>query len=346
MQSFKQYITEARLLKIWLDDIRPEPKGWVRAYWPEEVITLLKTKTVDEISLDHDLGDDNHGTGYDVLKWIEEMVHTSDFTSPKISVHSANSVAVSKMKAAITSIERKASSVNEMTRRLKEISKAASTNDVEKMQKLGRVDYELTGKHLTAKNGKVVHRADMKTIAVVPGAFKPPTGGHLDMVMKYAKRADEVIIIISDPKSSKSQRKTARGKVISAEDSLNIWNIYLQRYGLRNVQVVISPSPSPVTAAFEYAEKQLKDVNVIFGASTKGGDHKRWATAEKYFEKANPTIVVLNPERTAVKPLTGPMGDISATDVRNNANDIEMLKKLLPKKLNDGDIKKIQEILI
>jgi len=234
--------------------------------------------------------------------------------------------------------------LNEMTRRLKEISKAVSTNDIEKLQKLGKIDYELTDKHLTAKNGKVIHKADMKTIAIVPGSWRPPHMGHLDMVMKYAKRADEVVVIISDPKSSKSQRKTVTGKVISAEAALNIWNIYLQRYGLRNVKVVISPLPSPVTAAFEYVDKELKDVNVIFGASTKGGDHKRWATAEKYF--VDHSVNVMNPESNAVKPLSGALGDISATDVRNNANDLDMLKKLLPKKLNDADIKKIQEILI
>ena len=38
-----------------------------------------------------------------------------------------------------------------------------------------------------------------KTVAVVPGAFKPPHLGHLDMVRKYADMADEVIVIISKP---------------------------------------------------------------------------------------------------------------------------------------------------
>ena len=38
-----------------------------------------------------------------------------------------------------------------------------------------------------------------KTIAVVPGAYKPPHKGHLDMVRKYAEMADEVVVIISKP---------------------------------------------------------------------------------------------------------------------------------------------------
>ncbi len=49
-------------MKVYLDDLRTEPKGWRRVYWPDEAIELLATGTVEEISLDHDLGDDDRGT--------------------------------------------------------------------------------------------------------------------------------------------------------------------------------------------------------------------------------------------------------------------------------------------
>ena len=91
-------------MKIYLDDERHTPDGWTRCYWPEEVIELLKTRTVTELSLDHDLGDDDHGTGYDVLLWIEEQVVVSNFVPPTMSVHSANSSARKRMLAAIDSI--------------------------------------------------------------------------------------------------------------------------------------------------------------------------------------------------------------------------------------------------
>ena len=41
-----------------------------------------------------------------------------------------------------------------------------------------------------------------RTLAIVPGAFKPPHMGHLKMVEQYAKRSDidRVIILISSPK--------------------------------------------------------------------------------------------------------------------------------------------------
>ena len=92
-------------MKIYLDDERPTPEGWVRVYWPEEAILLLESGSVTEISLDHDLGDDERGTGYDVVLWIEEAVMTRGFRSPKITVHSANSSAKQKMEAGIRSIQ-------------------------------------------------------------------------------------------------------------------------------------------------------------------------------------------------------------------------------------------------
>ncbi len=27
-------------VQIWLDDVRPAPEGWIRCYWPDEVIAL------------------------------------------------------------------------------------------------------------------------------------------------------------------------------------------------------------------------------------------------------------------------------------------------------------------
>lgn len=71
-------------MKVYLDDERRTPTGWHRVYWPSEVIELLKKGGVEEISLDHDLGDDDRGTGYDVVLWIEEAVFTNGFIPPLI----------------------------------------------------------------------------------------------------------------------------------------------------------------------------------------------------------------------------------------------------------------------
>ena len=99
----RKYAQERRV-KLYLDDERKAPPGWTLIRWPEDVIGYLKRDVVDEISLDHDLGDDAHGTGYDVIKWIEEAVVMHHLVPPKIKVHSANTSARIKMELGIKSI--------------------------------------------------------------------------------------------------------------------------------------------------------------------------------------------------------------------------------------------------
>lgn len=94
-------------MKVYLDDERIAPEGWIQVRWPDEAIKLLQTGTVSHLSLDHDLGDDQRGTGYDVLIWIRQEVALCKFTPPtKIEVHSANPAARKRMLAAIDSILR------------------------------------------------------------------------------------------------------------------------------------------------------------------------------------------------------------------------------------------------
>ena len=92
-------------MKVYLDDERIAPAGWVQVSWPDEAIKLLQAGAVTHLSLDHDLGDDQQGTGYDVLLWIEQEVALSRFIPPvSIDVHSANPAGRKRMFAAIESI--------------------------------------------------------------------------------------------------------------------------------------------------------------------------------------------------------------------------------------------------
>lgn len=93
-------------MKVYLDDERKAPAGWIQVRWPQDAIALLKQGKVEEISLDHDLGDDARGTGYDVLLWLEEQVATKRFKPPEIHVHTANSSARRKMEMAVAAIYR------------------------------------------------------------------------------------------------------------------------------------------------------------------------------------------------------------------------------------------------
>lgn len=95
-------------MKVYLDDERTPPDGWVLVRWPAEAIALLESGAVEEVSLDHDLGDDTVGTGYDVVIWIEEAVAVRGFVPPRIHIHTANPSARVKMEAGVASILRHA----------------------------------------------------------------------------------------------------------------------------------------------------------------------------------------------------------------------------------------------
>jgi len=109
-------------MKIYLDDERETPPGWVRAYWPDEVIVALEQGGVGVVSLDHDLGDDQRGTGYDVVLWIENAVATRGFLPPEIRVHSANSSACHKMLLGIENIDALVQKRNTSIQVLEELS--------------------------------------------------------------------------------------------------------------------------------------------------------------------------------------------------------------------------------
>lgn len=92
-------------MKIYLEDERTTPGGWVRVYWPDGAIELIRTGQVTQISLDHDPGDDKRGTGFDIVLCIEEQIALHGFFRPLMKVHSANVSARTKMENGIRAIE-------------------------------------------------------------------------------------------------------------------------------------------------------------------------------------------------------------------------------------------------
>lgn len=79
-------------MKVYLDDERETPPGWVRAHTVEETIDLLKSGRVTDLSLDNDLGD-GFQEGFKVLDWMEIEVAQKGFKPPEnISAHSGNPV--------------------------------------------------------------------------------------------------------------------------------------------------------------------------------------------------------------------------------------------------------------
>ena len=180
-----------------------------------------------------------------------------------------------------------------------------------------------------------------KTVAFVPGSMKPPTAGHLDMIKKYSKTADEVIVIITNPKTEKAIRYTSAGHAITAEISKEILEIYIKAKGLKNVKVVISQEKSPLSDIMRMSIEDLKNVNVVIGTSKKGNDANRYKGVDTFVLKKNPDLNFIDIPSTAVTPV----GDISASFIRDNIEDKEHVLKYLPRALSDSDKEKVYNLI-
>jgi hypothetical protein len=84
-------------LRVWLDDDLEDcaaPKGWIHVTTAWDAIGLLKTERVVELSLDHDLGDDEaNGRGVDVVGFIAEQQEVHGrvlWPRDGITIHSGN----------------------------------------------------------------------------------------------------------------------------------------------------------------------------------------------------------------------------------------------------------------
>lgn len=97
----------------WLDDMRPAPEGWIWIHDANDAVRLLelhaKTGTSGNTvwSFDHDLGDEEKFTGYDVARWIEERVHTDpSYDPPRMLIHTANPVGRENIRRCAESVKR------------------------------------------------------------------------------------------------------------------------------------------------------------------------------------------------------------------------------------------------
>ena len=92
-----------------------------------------------------------------------------------------------------------------------------------------------------------------KTVAVMPGSFKPPHRGHLLMAEHLSNIADEVLIFVSAPKSSKRFLPfSGENFEITYEKAIKLWRVLLVGAS-GNIRLVetSNPSHSPIMALAE-----------------------------------------------------------------------------------------------
>lgn len=93
-------------MKIWLDDERPMPEGYDQhCRNAESAIEAIKSGIVDEISLDHDLGNDVLN-GYDVAKFIEKETLLGNLNYIRCKVHTQNPIGRKNIVCALQNVAR------------------------------------------------------------------------------------------------------------------------------------------------------------------------------------------------------------------------------------------------
>jgi len=84
-------------MRLWLDDVRPAPRGWVWVKTVDEMVRRLRRGGVTEVSLDHDLDYTDPGrNGTEVAVWLYRAAIEGQ-EIPVVHVHTANRLAGAQM---------------------------------------------------------------------------------------------------------------------------------------------------------------------------------------------------------------------------------------------------------
>ena len=133
-----------------------------------------------------------------------------------------------------------------------------------------------------------VNSTGTKTVAIMPGSFKPPHAGHLQMAEHLSNIADDVLIFVSAP-GSKSKRLLPFSKTeISYEKAMDLWTLLLKGAS-GNIQLVQTsdPSPSPITV-LEDLQKPPEERNYYQDVDFYAEDYSKFYLGMSEKEKDDP----------------------------------------------------------
>lgn len=108
---------------------------------------------------------------------------------------------------------------------------------------------------------------DKQTIALFPGAFKPPHKGHFEVVKQLLDKADQVVVLVSP--------KTRDG--VDADESVAVWNLY--ETILNGPVEVRLTEGSPIREVYNVV-KDNPDTNFILAAGK--GEIERFKSALQF----------------------------------------------------------------
>ena len=161
------------------------------------------------------------------------------------------------------------------------------------------------GQHIA----NILLEQDKQTIAVFPGAFKPPHRGHFEVVKKLLQNADQVVVLISP--------KTREG--VTADESVAVWELYKTLLD-SNVEIRVALE-NPVRETYDLVKKN-PDTNFIVAF---GKDD-----ASRFKRMDYPNAKVFD---------AGTVDDVNATGLRNaiQSNNADAIAQFIPDGINLTD---------
>jgi len=160
---------------------------------------------------------------------------------------------------------------------------------------------------------------DKQTIALFPGAFKPPHKGHFEVVKQLLQKADQVVVLVSP--------KTRDG--VDADESVAVWNLY--ETILNGPVEVRLTEGSPIREVYNVV-KDNPDTNFILAAGK--GEVERFKSALQF-----PNVEIFDAGVLAGE-------GVNATGLRvaiKSGNEKE-IEKYLPQGINVTDFVGILDI--
>ncbi len=153
---------------------------------------------------------------------------------------------------------------------------------------------------------KILLEQDKQTIAIFPGAFKPPHKGHFEVVKKLLQNADQVVILISP--------KTREG--VTADESVAVWELYKTILD-GNVEIRVA-NENPIRETYNLV-KENPDTNFIVAF---GKDD-----ASRFKRMDYPNAKVFD---------AGTVDAVNATGLRNaiQSNNADAIAQFIPDGIN------------
>jgi len=182
---------------------------------------------------------------------------------------------------------------------------------------------KLTGTYadLIREKNKPEHK-----VAIIPGSFKPPHKGHLQMFEHYNSVCDKVYVVVSN-----KSRLCSEGREYTAAHAQQILSEFLRLRPLENVVFLFDDYPHTKTISLLNDPRVVKPNSTVFvGSSDKGDDQKK----NSYIYTDRDDIKLLNAEETnySIKE------NLSSTHLRDHLTryEYDMVRFFIPEGMDSN----------